>query len=49
MFAQVDDEGNRYQLLSEIVDHRRDGSEITQQDAFAITYTETRRCCETTK
>jgi hypothetical protein len=28
MFAQVDDEGNRFQLLSEITDHRTDGSEI---------------------
>lgn len=29
MFAQVDDEGNQYQLLSEIVDHKRDGSPIS--------------------
>ena len=49
MFAQVDDEGNRYQLLSEIVDHRTDGSEVTQQDAFVNTQTGTKRRRETTK
>jgi len=26
MFAQVDDEGSQFQLLSEIVDHKKDGS-----------------------
>ena len=49
MFAQVDDEGNRYQLLSEIIDHRTNGSEITQQDAFVTTRTGTKRRRETTK
>ena len=43
MFAQVDDEGNRYQLLSEIIDHRTNGSEITQQDAFVTAQTGTKR------
>ena len=49
IFAQVDDEGNRYQLLSEIIDHRTNGSEITQQDAFVTTQTGTKRRRETTK
>jgi hypothetical protein len=37
MFAQVDDEGNRHVLFEEIIDHRADGSEIKQQDAFTTT------------
>ena len=49
MFAQVDNEGNRFQILSEIVDHRTDGSDITQQDAFVTTQTGTKRRRETTK
>ena len=34
MFAQVDDEGNRHVLFDAITDHRTDGSEVKQQDAF---------------
>ena len=34
MFAQVDDEGNRHVIFQEIIDHRRDGTELNQQDAF---------------
>ena len=34
MFAQIDDEGNRFVLLDSIVDHRTDGSEIKPDDAF---------------
>jgi hypothetical protein len=49
MFAQVDDEGNRHVLFEEIVDHRTDGSEIKQQDAFITTRTGTKRRKETTK
>ena len=49
MFAQVDDEVNRFQLLSKIIDHRRDDSEIKQQDTFVITKTCTKRHRRKTK
>jgi hypothetical protein len=49
MFAQVDDEGNRHVLFQEIVDHRTDGSEVKQQDAFVLTRTGTKRRKETTQ
>jgi hypothetical protein len=34
MYAQVDSEGNQYQLLSEITDHRSDNSAIQIADGF---------------
>jgi hypothetical protein len=34
MFAQVDEDGNRYTILDDIVDHRVDGTEIRKDDAF---------------
>ena len=34
MFAQVDEDGNRYTILDDIVDHRVDGTEIKKDDAF---------------
>ena len=34
MFAQVDDEGNRFVLLDSIVDHRVDGTEVKEEDGF---------------
>ena len=49
MLSQVDDEGNRFQLLSDIIDHRKNGSEVIQQDAFITTRTGTKRRRETTK
>jgi hypothetical protein len=49
MFAQVDDEGNRHVLFKEIIDHRTDGSELKQQDAFITTRSGTKRRRETTK
>jgi hypothetical protein len=49
MFAQVDEEGNRHVLFDEIIDHRTDGSEVKQQDAFITTRTGTKRRRETTK
>ncbi len=49
MFSQVDDEGNRHVSFEEIVDHRIDGSEAKQQDAFVTTRTGTERRKETTK
>ena len=49
MFAQVDNEGNRHVLFEEIADHRTDGTEVKQQDAFVTTRTGTKRRKETTK
>jgi hypothetical protein len=49
MFAQVDDEGNRHILFEEIVDHRTDGSEVKQQDAFLTTCNGNKHRRETTK
>ena len=34
MYSQVDDEGRQYLLLSDIVDHRKDGSAVSADDAF---------------
>ena len=49
MFAQVDEEGNRHIMFKEIVDHRVDGKEIKQQDAFITTKTGSRRRRDTTQ
>jgi hypothetical protein len=49
MFAQTDMEGNRHVLFEEITDHRTDGSEVKQQDAFIKTRSGTERRRETTK
>ena len=48
LFAQIDDEGNRHVLFQEIVDHRTNGKQVLQQDAFVTTRTGTRRRRETT-
>ena len=48
LFAQVDAEGNRHVLFDEIIDHRTDGKEVKQQDAFLTTRLGTRRRRETT-
>jgi hypothetical protein len=49
MFAQVDHEGNRHVLFEEIIDHRIDGTEVKQQDAFLTTRNGNQRRRETTK
>ena len=43
LFAQIDDEGNRHVLFEEITDHRTNGKQVLQQDAFIRTRTGTRR------
>ena len=48
LFAQVDDEGNRHVLFEEIMDHRTNGKQLTQQDAFIVNRSGTRRRKETT-
>ena len=47
-FAQVDAEGNYHVLFDEIIDHRTDGKEVKQQDAFLTTRSGTQRRRETT-
>jgi len=49
LFAQVDEEGHRHVLLDEIVDHRVDGSEVKQADAFITNKHGAKRRKETTK
>jgi hypothetical protein len=48
LFAQIDDEGNRHVLFQEITDHRTNGKQVLQQDAFITTRSGTRRRRETT-
>ena len=36
LFFQCDEEGNRYVLFQDIVDHRTDGSEVLDKNAFII-------------
>ena len=49
MFSQVDEEGHKIALLDEIVDHRVDGSEVQDDDAFIKTPNGGRRRQQTTK
>ena len=49
MFAQVDEEGNRYVLFDDIIYHRTGGSEIAQGDGFIESPNGGRRRVETTK
>ena len=49
MFAQVDDEGNRHVLFDAITDHRVDGSELRQQNAFITSSNGGKRRREITK
>ena len=37
IFSQFDGEGNRHILFEDIIDHRNDGSEVNNQDAFIKT------------
>ena len=49
LFAQVDEEGHRHVLLEDIIDHRTDGSEVKQADAFVTSKSGAKRRRETTK
>ena len=49
LFAQVDDEGNRFITLDSIMDHRVDGTQLTADDAFITSHNGGRRRKETTK
>jgi Reverse transcriptase (RNA-dependent DNA polymerase) len=48
LFAQIDDEGNRHILFEEIMDHRTNGKQVLQQDAFIRNRSGTQRRRETT-
>ena len=48
LFAQIDDEGNRHVLYDEIVDHRTNGKQVLQQEAFITNRSGTQRRRETT-
>lgn len=37
MFAQVDTDGHEFELLLEIVDHKKDGSALTKEEGFLVT------------
>jgi hypothetical protein len=49
MFAQVDEEGNRFVLMDSIADHRVDGHQLGQEEAFIKSGDRGRRRRETTK
>ena len=49
LFSQVDEEGNRHVLFDAVIDHRVDGSELQQDDAFIISANGGRRRKPTTK
>ena len=49
MFAQVDDEGNRYTPLDSIADYHIDGKQMLQHDVFLTFKNGGRRRRETTK
>ena len=48
LYAQVDEEGNRHVLFDEIIDHRTNGKEVKQQDAFVVASNGNKRRRETT-
>ena len=49
LFAQVDQDGRRFVLFDEIIDHRTDGTEIKEEDAFIHMANGIKRRRETTK
>ena len=49
LFAQVDQEGNRFLLIRYIIDTRTDGTQTLQKDVFVVTKSGTKRRKNTTK
>ena len=49
MFAQVDSEGHEYELLEDIVDHKKDGSAIGIEDGYFTTRSGRKRRKRTTR
>ena len=49
IFSQVDEEGSRFVLFDEVVNHRVDGTETMQQGAFVVSNNSGKRRGKTTK
>ena len=49
IMANVDDEGNMFVLMDEIIDHRKSDNAVSEKDAWFITKTGTKRAKPTTK
>ena len=49
LFAQIDEEGNRYVTMDSIQSHRVDGTQVTKDNAFVISHNGGKRRIETTK
>ena len=49
LYAQVDEDGYRYQLLDSIIDHRNDGSQLSKADGCIQSKNGTQRKWQTTK
>ncbi len=49
LFGQIDDEGHRYLLLHDIIDHRVDGTHVKETDAYITSPNGGRRQKQTTK
>ena len=37
LYSQVDAEGNSYSIMSEIIDHTRDGTAVSKDDGYETT------------
>ena len=49
IFLQVDDEGNQFLLLQEIIDHKKDDSAVKMKDMWIISTNGNKSICLTTK
>jgi Reverse transcriptase (RNA-dependent DNA polymerase) len=49
LYSQIDSEGNSYSIMSEIIDHKSDGSAITKDDGYETTRDGVKRPRRTTK
>ena len=49
LFPQFDEEGNRFMVFYEIIDHSVDGTDPTKKDAFIVSNNEGNRKRGTTK
>ena len=47
IFAQVNGEVNHHVLFEDIINHKYDGPEVKNQDAFITANTGTKRCSDT--
>jgi len=49
LYSQIDSEGNSYSIMSEIIDHKSDGSAVSKDDGFETTRDGVKRPRRTTK